>query len=304
MGTIAITTDRDDIRTTPLENPRQAGEGNGSTGDGPNSARSSRAMVISCGKGAMVFISGTASITGSRTRHPDDAVRQTEETLDNIAALIGEENLARSGLPGLGSTLASLALARVYIKQPADFPAVRRVPPPAGHGADDLHDRRHPPEGTLGRDRRRSVLAVGGGNRRGIALRSHIAADIIACRSARQVPSRCRACRHLGPNADPRSADLQDLELGALGHDLAVLARHADFNVFSRDDLIARLVGGGRGQVGSGRCRNRRWAPPGDAECRARLSAVAAASGDVLIRVAGGLFQGLRRFLGQGSEAA
>ncbi len=125
MGTIAITTDRDDIRTTPLENPRQAGEGNGSTGEGPNSAKSSRAMVISCGKGAMVFISGTASITGSRTRHPDDAVRQTEETLDNIAALIGEENLARSGLPGLGSTLASLALARVYIKRPADFPAVR-----------------------------------------------------------------------------------------------------------------------------------------------------------------------------------
>jgi enamine deaminase RidA (YjgF/YER057c/UK114 family) len=124
MGAIAITTDRDDIRTTPLENPRQATAGD-CPADGSIVAKFCPAMVLSCGKGAMIFISGTASITDPRTRQPDDAVRQTEETLDNIAALIGEENLARSGLPGLGSTLASLALARVSIKRPADFPAVR-----------------------------------------------------------------------------------------------------------------------------------------------------------------------------------
>ena len=74
-----------------------------------------------------MFISGTASITGSATQHASDAVRQTEETLDNIAALIAEENLARHGLPGLGTSLASLGLARVYVKRPEDYAAVRAV---------------------------------------------------------------------------------------------------------------------------------------------------------------------------------
>ena len=63
----------------------------------------------------------------SQTRHPGDAAKQTEETLDNIAALIAEENLARHGLPGLGTSLASLGFARVYIKRPEDYPAVRAV---------------------------------------------------------------------------------------------------------------------------------------------------------------------------------
>ena len=48
-----------------------------------------------------IFISGTASITDSETRHIDDAAAQTDETLNNIEALIGEENLGRHGLPGL-----------------------------------------------------------------------------------------------------------------------------------------------------------------------------------------------------------
>ena len=84
-------------------------------------------MVLSSGTFATIFISGTASITESRTRHVGDAARQTEETLDNVAALIGEDNLARNGLPGFGSSLASLALVRVYIKRPEDFAAVRAV---------------------------------------------------------------------------------------------------------------------------------------------------------------------------------
>ena len=47
--------------------------------------------------------------------------------MDNIAALIGEDNLSRSGLPGMGASLAGLGLARVYVKRPEDFPAVRAV---------------------------------------------------------------------------------------------------------------------------------------------------------------------------------
>jgi enamine deaminase RidA (YjgF/YER057c/UK114 family) len=84
-------------------------------------------MAISCGDCATIFISGTASITNSETQHVGDVVAQTHETLDNIAALISEENLSRHGLPGLGASLDSLGMARVYIKRPADYAKARRA---------------------------------------------------------------------------------------------------------------------------------------------------------------------------------
>ncbi len=52
---------------------------------------------------------------------------QTHETLENIAELISERNLARHGLAGRGTTLQGLAVARVYIKHLTDYLAVRRV---------------------------------------------------------------------------------------------------------------------------------------------------------------------------------
>ncbi len=78
-------------------------------------------MALSCGSHATIFVSGTASITHSETRHVGDAGLQTHETLDNIEALIGEANLARHGLPGLGATLDGLALVRVYVKRQEDY---------------------------------------------------------------------------------------------------------------------------------------------------------------------------------------
>jgi len=127
MSAIAVVTDRQDICAVPLENPRQTSACDYSAAYGPQSPKFSRAMALSCGDYATIFISGTASIAGCDTQHVGSVVRQTEETLDNIAALIAEENLARSGLPGLGTSLASLGLARVYIKRPEDYAAVRAV---------------------------------------------------------------------------------------------------------------------------------------------------------------------------------
>jgi enamine deaminase RidA (YjgF/YER057c/UK114 family) len=84
-------------------------------------------MAVTCGPCAKLFISGTASITDSETRHIGDAAAQTRETLDNIASLISEENLARHGLPGRGTTLDGIGLARVYIKRQEDYGRVRAV---------------------------------------------------------------------------------------------------------------------------------------------------------------------------------
>jgi enamine deaminase RidA (YjgF/YER057c/UK114 family) len=127
MGAIALVTERPDIVAVPLENPRQTAAYNYAGSYSPKSPKFSRAMALSCGDYATIFISGTASITHSETRHPGDPAAQTHETLDNIAALIAEENLAHHGLPGLGTSLDGLGLARVYVKRQEDYARIRAV---------------------------------------------------------------------------------------------------------------------------------------------------------------------------------
>lgn len=125
MSAIALVTQRDDIRAVPLENPRQTPAFDYADCYSPASPKFSRAMALSCGNYATIFVSGTASITDSETRHIGDAAAQTHETLDNIAALISEDNLGHHGLPGLGTSLDGLGLVRVYIKRPADYERTR-----------------------------------------------------------------------------------------------------------------------------------------------------------------------------------
>ncbi|HEY9174381.1 MAG TPA: RidA family protein [Verrucomicrobiae bacterium] len=127
MSAIALATEREDIIAVPLENPRQTAAYDYAAHYSPQSPKFSRAMALSCGTYSTIFLSGTASITDSETQHPDDAVAQTHETLDNITSLISEENLARHGLPGLGTTVEGLGLVRVYVKRQADYARVRAV---------------------------------------------------------------------------------------------------------------------------------------------------------------------------------
>ena len=67
------------------------------------------------------------SITQSESQHIEDIEGQTNQTLDNIAALISPSNLDRHALPGRGATLEDLALARVYIKRQEDYEKTRKV---------------------------------------------------------------------------------------------------------------------------------------------------------------------------------
>ena len=127
LSAIALATDREDIIAVPLENPRQTPAYDYSTCYSPASPKFSRAIAISCGDYATIFVSGTASITRSETQHISDAAAQTHETLDNIVALVSEENLSRHGLPGLGTSLDGLGLVRVYVKRQEDYATVRAV---------------------------------------------------------------------------------------------------------------------------------------------------------------------------------
>jgi enamine deaminase RidA (YjgF/YER057c/UK114 family) len=127
MSALALATRRSDIVAVPLENPRQTAAYNYAAGYSPQSPKFSRGLALACGPDTMIFVSGTASITHSETRHPGAVVAQTHETLDNITALIAEENLGRHGLPGAGTSLDGLGFVRVYVKRPDDYAKVRRV---------------------------------------------------------------------------------------------------------------------------------------------------------------------------------
>jgi len=117
VSCMALATRRNDVRLVALENPQQTSAFEYEYTYGQRRPRFSRAMVVASGPYATTFISGTASITGSETQHPGDVAAQTQQTFDNIEALIGEPNFAQHGLPGRGATLRDLALVRVYIKR-------------------------------------------------------------------------------------------------------------------------------------------------------------------------------------------
>lgn len=127
MSSIAMATDRQDVLLVPLENPLQVSAFDYGQHYSPKSPKFARAMAVVAGRYATILVSGTASITASETQHMDDMEGQTWQTLDNIAALISEENLCRHGLPGFGATLDELALVRVYVKRQEDYAMAREV---------------------------------------------------------------------------------------------------------------------------------------------------------------------------------
>jgi len=75
-----------------IENPRQISAFQYPQQYGPRSPTFSRASLVKLGHDEVLFISGTASIVGHATLHPDDVVAQTRETLANIEAVLAEAN--------------------------------------------------------------------------------------------------------------------------------------------------------------------------------------------------------------------
>jgi chorismate lyase/3-hydroxybenzoate synthase len=105
---------------TVIENPRQMSAYDYPAQYGPRPAFS-RASVLHETSGAILFVSGTASIVGHRTVHAGDAAAQTRETLVNIEALLGEANRV-SGAPRFD--LETLAY-KVYVRNSTDLPLIQ-----------------------------------------------------------------------------------------------------------------------------------------------------------------------------------
>ena len=109
-------------RVAPLsiENPRQVSAYQYPHEYGPRSPTFSRASLVHLGQDEVLFVSGTASIVGHATRHPNDVVAQTRETMANIQAVLTEANR----LASQPFDLASLYY-KVYVRHPADLALIR-----------------------------------------------------------------------------------------------------------------------------------------------------------------------------------
>ncbi|MCC6234845.1 MAG: dioxygenase [Verrucomicrobiales bacterium] len=127
MACLALDTQRSDVFLLPLENPQQTPACRYESAYSPQSPKFSRAMAVVQGHFVSTLVSGTASIVDSRTVHPGDVVRQTEQTLDNIEHLMAPANFERLGLAGAGATLRDVAKLRVYVKRSEDYEACREV---------------------------------------------------------------------------------------------------------------------------------------------------------------------------------
>jgi len=91
------------------ENPRQVSAYDYPPQYGPRSPSFSRATVLDDG---LIFVSGTASVVGHETRHPGDAARQLEETIENLDVTIG----AAAARIGRTAAARDLTVAKIYLR--------------------------------------------------------------------------------------------------------------------------------------------------------------------------------------------
>jgi enamine deaminase RidA (YjgF/YER057c/UK114 family) len=74
---------------------------------------------------SILFVSGTASITGEKTVYPGNIEKQTRTTIENIKCLVTGANLEQQGLP-IKKSIQMLNYV-VYIKNVDDFEKVKSV---------------------------------------------------------------------------------------------------------------------------------------------------------------------------------
>lgn len=96
-----------------IENRRQISAFNYPRAYGPRTPMFSRAVVWADERGSCLLVSGTASIVGHASRHPDNLEAQLDETWANLEHLRQQAGATRP------------ITLRVYIRDKADYPATR-----------------------------------------------------------------------------------------------------------------------------------------------------------------------------------
>jgi chorismate lyase / 3-hydroxybenzoate synthase len=113
------------MRQPPLavENPRQVSAYRYPSSYGPRAPTFSRAALADMGGGRVgLWISGTASIVGHHSVHEGDVIRQTQETVANLQAVIAAARELCSAPLALGELVAC-----VYVRHAQEQAAVQQV---------------------------------------------------------------------------------------------------------------------------------------------------------------------------------
>lgn len=132
---LAVKPGRGGLRILPVSNPRQTDahrysqdvlRGTALAGmKRKGTPKFERAKLMAEeGRGALIFISGTAAILGQATI-TQDAEGQTHTTLDNIERLISRANLNHCGYPAEDS--GRIEYMRIYVKRAEDVARVREI---------------------------------------------------------------------------------------------------------------------------------------------------------------------------------
>lgn len=103
-----------------VENPRQVPAFQYPREYGPRSPSFSRATYSRFGGVDHLLVSGTASVVGHATRHPDDTLLQVDETMANIQALLAHS--AQNHLEGRQWEPETL---RLFLRDRSELPGVR-----------------------------------------------------------------------------------------------------------------------------------------------------------------------------------
>jgi len=103
------------------ENPRQVSAFEYPAQYGPQSPSFARATLVRSGAAAALYISGTASIVGHRSRHQADPIAQFHETVSNIQEVMAvASQVSGADLSGVGR----LSTVKIYLRRPQDYAAV------------------------------------------------------------------------------------------------------------------------------------------------------------------------------------
>ena len=105
-----------------IENPRQISAYRYPPCYGPKSPSFARGTVAPEDWGRAFFLSGTASVVGHRTMHLGDPLRQLEETLGNIGALL---DIVATRMGRRHIDVLRFDLLKTYVRHPEQFPAIR-----------------------------------------------------------------------------------------------------------------------------------------------------------------------------------
>jgi chorismate lyase / 3-hydroxybenzoate synthase len=103
---------------TPIENPRQVSAFRYPLRYSPRHPLFSRAMIKHWECATHLYISGTASVVGHRTCHPEDTLEQLRETARNIEAVVSR---AKEAYPFAIKSARQLSHVKIYVRRAEDL---------------------------------------------------------------------------------------------------------------------------------------------------------------------------------------